>query len=137
MEKLKKSLGALFFVLIAFSLFLQGCATNYTYTSEAGRQCYYQCLARYSECDSRCFNNLSCTISCIDVKKYCLKSCPDLYEEGGSEPRSVPQSEALSPEECLQRCEFQSYDCRVLSAHRGQSTETCANQYESCKQRCK
>jgi hypothetical protein len=82
MERLLKLLIMLLFALIVCAPLFQGCtAPRYTYTSEEGRRCFYQCDSQYWTCTSWCGNNFGCVGSCKNARRSCMRSCPDLIEE--------------------------------------------------------
>jgi len=65
---------------ILLGLLFTGCATTqYNWTSEEGRQCFYKCGQDYYKCEAYCNGNYACYESCSNSTTYCYAACPDLY----------------------------------------------------------
>jgi len=63
------------------ALITGGCARHYTWTSDTGRQCFYQCQAQRHQCRAYCWGDLSCNLSCNNMERSCMASCPDLIRD--------------------------------------------------------
>lgn len=73
------------FVAVWLVLSVSSCAQRdkfaYVYSSELGRQCYYDCQRGRYACKAGCLNNGSCHSRCVEDETICYGTCPDLKLE--------------------------------------------------------
>jgi hypothetical protein len=56
-----------------------GCARRmYQWSSDLGRQCFYECQRGRYQCNAGCFNNIWCKGACSNDETSCMNTCPDL-----------------------------------------------------------
>lgn len=76
----------MYFLISSLLLALSGCAAqhHYSWTSQAGKSCFYTCGKEYHSCMSQVGGGgliaASRQSSCGKANEYCYAACPDLFQ---------------------------------------------------------
>ncbi len=58
---------------------MAGCSQQqFKWSSERGRECFYDCQRGRYQCNASCYYDPFCRSSCSDDEATCMSSCPDV-----------------------------------------------------------